>query len=135
MLLYYNKDIWKQSQYYTAIQPYWIEIMKEEQVCNSIFWISFWQYSPPPYRPKKSQSPLKAIFWESKSAFHRLEGRTPCFYLTKTENKTKNLYNSSHNIALSKGAIFCQKKLIFCKKKKLISAKLRGSWYFKVYFL
>ena len=31
------------------------------------------------------------------------------FYLTKTENKTKNLEHSLYTIALSKGAIFAKK--------------------------
>ena len=56
------------------------------------------------------------------------------FYLTKTENRTKKLKHNSHTIALSKGTIFVKKTLIFYKKI-LTSAKLRGRWYYKVYFL
>ena len=56
------------------------------------------------------------------------------FYLTKTENRTKKLKRNSHTIALSKGTIFVKKTLIFYKKI-LTSAKLRGRWYYKVYFL
>ena len=60
-------------------------------------------------------------------------------YLTKTENKNKK--HSSHTIALSKGPILIKnankgpdKGPIFTKKM-LTSAKLRGSCYYKVYFL
>ena len=35
---------------------------------------------------------------------------TVTFYLTKTQNKTKNLLYSSHTIALSKGIIFSRKQ-------------------------
>ena len=34
------------------------------------------------------------------------------FYLTKTENRTKNLYHSSHTIALSKSTIFAKKNAV-----------------------
>ena len=44
----------------------------------------------------------------------------------KTE--VKNLWHSSHTIAMSKGTIFAKKMLSICKKM-LTSAKLRGPWY------
>ena len=56
------------------------------------------------------------------------------FILQKLKTKLKNFSHSCHNIALSKGIIFA-KKLIFCKKRILTSAKLRGPWYYKAYFL
>ena len=56
------------------------------------------------------------------------------FYLTKTEHRTKKLKHNSHTIALSKGTNFVKKTLIFYEKI-LTSAKLRGFWYYKVYFL
>ena len=48
------------------------------------------------------------------------------FYLTKTENRTKKLSNSSHAISLSKGTTF-DKKCCFFAKEMLTSAKVRGS--------
>ena len=54
---------------------------------------------------------------------------TVTFYPTKTENrKLKNLQQSSHAIALSKGTIFAKKMLLICQKM-LTSAELRRSWY------
>ena len=50
------------------------------------------------------------------------------FYLTKTENKTEK---SVTELSYYEG----HKMLIFCYKDMLTSTKLRGSWYYKIYFL
>ena len=59
---------------------------------------------------------------------------TVTFYITKTENRTKNLYHSSHTIALSNGTIFAQKSQFFAKKIAVISKRkgvlvLKGIFY------
>ena len=52
---------------------------------------------------------------------------TITFYLTKTENGTKkNLYHSSHTIAISKGTIFAKKTITFCQKSADISKVKRA---------
>ena len=38
------------------------------------------------------------------------------FYLIKLQTELKNLYHSSHNIALSKSTIFAKKRWFFAKK-------------------
>ena len=48
--------------------------------------------------------------------------------------KLKNFKHRLHTIALSKGTIFA-KKCWFFFKKMLLSAILRGSWHWQVYFL
>ena len=54
-------------------------------------------------------------------------------YLTKSESRAKKfLTHSSHNIALSKSAVFAKKMLFFCKKM-LTSPKLRGPWCMLTY--
>ena len=56
------------------------------------------------------------------------------FYLTKFENRAKkSLTQLSHY--WFKESYFVKKMLTFCKKCFLTSAKLRVSWYWKVYFL
>ena len=60
---------------------------------------------------------------------------TAAFYLTKIENRTKKSLTQLSHYCFELWCHFCKKKmLIFCKKM-LTSAKPRGSWYWKLYFL
>ena len=55
--------------------------------------------------------------------------------LLSYKNWKQNWKHSSHTIDLNKGTVFAKKMVIFFQKEMLTSAKLKGSWYYKVYFL
>ena len=74
----------------------------------------------------------KAVFWSQpvKLTFSIIV----TFYFTKFENRAKkSLTQLSHS--WFEESYFVKKMLTFCKKCFLTSAKLRVSWYWKVYFL
>ena len=55
-------------------------------------------------------------------------------FMNKNWKQLKNLWHSSHTIALSKGTIFV-KNIDFLKKSWHQHHKLRVCWYWKLYFL